>query len=88
MQLSANKLLFRLRQRDTLLRVSSWLLLLALLLLALRLYPKAELITFAPQSRVILAADGSLLRLTLASDQQYRLWTPIEDVAPVFIEAI
>lgn len=88
MQSTRNNILFRIRQRDTLLRVSSWLLLLALVLLALRLYPRAELITFAPQSRVILAADGSLLRLTLASDQQYRLWTPIEDVAPVFIDAI
>lgn len=36
----------------------------------------------------MLAADGSLLRLTLASDEQYRLWTALDDVAPVAAEAI
>ncbi len=29
-----------------------------------------------------------MLRLTLASDQQYRLWTPLEDVPPEFVEAL
>lgn len=29
-----------------------------------------------------------MLRLTLASDEQYRLWIPLEQVAPEFIEAL
>ena len=32
--------------------------------------------------------QGQLLRLTLASDQQYRLWTPLEEVAPEFVDAL
>jgi penicillin-binding protein 1C len=32
--------------------------------------------------------NGRLLRLTLARDQQYRLWTKLEDVSPYFIEAL
>nr|WP_328820066.1 penicillin-binding protein 1C [Permianibacter fluminis] len=74
--------------RDLIWRASGWLLLLLLVLIALRLYPKPSLASFAPQSKTILAADGSLLRLTLASDQQFRLWTAREQIAPIFVEAM
>ena len=85
---STKKITLQLAIRRTLPRVISWLLLLALVLLVLRFYPKPALMSFAPQSKAVLAADGSLLRLTLASDQQYRLWSSSNDVAPVFIEAM
>lgn len=32
--------------------------------------------------------DGRLLRLTLAADQQYRVWTPLARVSPEFLEAL
>jgi penicillin-binding protein 1C len=34
------------------------------------------------------AEDGRLLRLTLASDQQYRKWTPLSKIAPELVEAV
>ena len=52
------------------------------MLLALpRWLPKPPLSDIAPSSRSITAAGGELLRLTLASDEQYRLWTPLDDIA-------
>ncbi len=47
----------------------------------LRLLPTPSLADSVPHSQRILAADGSLLRLTLARDGQYRLWTPIDRIA-------
>lgn len=62
---------------------------LALLLLIVlpRLLPKAPLADAFPSSRSVMSADGQLLRLTLASDEQYRLWTPLKDIAPPLREA-
>ena len=53
----------------------------------LRLLPHANFQSQLPQSQQVLAADDSLLRLTLASDQQYRIWTPLTAIAPVMVEA-
>jgi penicillin-binding protein 1C len=33
------------------------------------------------------SADGELLRVTLASDDQYRLWTPLSRMSPVLVDA-
>ena len=60
----------------------------ALLLVALRLWPHAPLRERLGSSTPVLARDGTLLRLTLASDQQYRLWTPLEQIAPVQVETV
>jgi penicillin-binding protein 1C len=57
-------------------------------LLVLRLWPKPALATYFASSRSVTAASGELLRLTLASDEQYRLWTPLEKIAPVMQEAV
>lgn len=54
----------------------------------LRLWPHPPLSSYAPQSTAVYAEDGQLLRLTLASDQQYRLWTPLADVSPEFVAAL
>lgn len=40
------------------------------------------------QSTAVYDRDGRLLRLTLASDQQYRVWTPLEAVSPEFVDAL
>lgn len=58
------------------------------LLLALRLWPHAPLREAAPLSRLVLAEDGELLRMTLTSDGQYRLWLPLERIAPAMIDAL
>jgi len=41
-----------------------------------------------PSSREVLAADGSLMRLTLATDGQYRLWQDLEDISPIMIKVM
>ena len=55
---------------------------------AVRSWPRAPLAERIPSSTAIFDRKGRLLRLTLASDQQYRLWTPLDEVAPEFIEAL
>ena len=44
--------------------------------------------TRIPSSVAVLDSSGRLLRLTLASDQQYRLWTPLEQIPQEFVEAL
>ncbi|NOT14730.1 MAG: penicillin-binding protein 1C [Methylotenera sp.] len=68
-----------------------WLILLALvsiILVALRLYPKPALADLIPHSTAIYAADGTLLRLTLAQDAQYQLWVPLKNIEPNAVEAV
>lgn len=64
------------------------LLALAALLLGLRLWPAQPFAAMAPSSREVLASDGSLLRLTLARDGQYRLWQPLEGVSANMVQAM
>lgn len=63
-------------------------LLLIAALAVLRRLPAPPLGEAAPLSRQVLAEDGSLLRLTLAADGQYRLWTPLADMPPSLVEAV
>lgn len=58
------------------------------ILCGLRGWPHSGFREQLPTSRQVVADDGSLLRLTLASDEQYRLWTPLEAIAPVMVQAI
>lgn len=65
------------------------LVLIAIVTLAvLRLWPHSHFREQLPVSQQVLANDGSLLRLTLAPDEQYRVWTPLDDIAPVMVQAI
>ncbi len=57
-------------------------------LLMLRVLPSQPLSDVSPSSRVVLAANGSLLRLTLATDEQYRLWTPLQEISATMQQAI
>ena len=61
---------------------------LALVLLALRFTPHAPLRERAAYSRAFYTSDGALLRLTLASDEQYRVWTPLARIEPRLVEAV
>jgi penicillin-binding protein 1C len=57
------------------------------LLLAIRVGPHRPLRDQIPQSTSIWSADGELLRATLAADDQYRLWTPLDKMSPTLVEA-
>ncbi|MDO8787919.1 MAG: penicillin-binding protein 1C [Sulfuritalea sp.] len=53
-----------------------------------RLWPKTPLSAQAPSSVAVYDAQHRLLRLTLASDEQYRLWVPLEKIAPNLVEGV
>jgi len=57
------------------------------LLILIRLYPHAPLADRIPLSTAVWSADGELLRVTLASDDQYRVWTPLSQMSPTLVEA-
>jgi penicillin-binding protein 1C len=64
------------------------LLLLAITLVAIRLWPRPTLAQQIPSSQAFLAEKGELLRLTLATDEQYRVWTPLKDISPQLAKAV
>lgn len=57
-------------------------------LLTIRWWPHPPLRELAPTSTAVMSADGELLRITLAPDQQYRVWTPLESISPTLIDAV
>ena len=59
----------------------------AILLAALRLWPHAPLAERVLLSTAVWSADGELLRVTLAADDQYRLWTPLSKISPAVADA-
>jgi penicillin-binding protein 1C len=61
---------------------------LLVVLAALRLWPHAPLREAAGMSSAVYARDGQLLRLTLAPDEQYRLWVPLADIDPRLAQAV
>jgi penicillin-binding protein 1C len=63
-------------------------LLIAIILLAIRLWPHPSLAQQIPSSQAYLAENGELLRLTLADDHQYRVWTPLKDISPQLAKAV
>lgn len=50
--------------------------------------PHLPLAEWLPSSTAVLDDRGHLLRLTLAADEQYRLWTPLHDISPLLVQAI
>src|SRR3954468_2901411 len=61
----------------------------AFLLLALggRVVPAAPLSEGPGLSQAVFDRHHELLRLTLAPDEKYRLWVPLEEVSPALVEA-
>jgi penicillin-binding protein 1C len=59
----------------------------AIALAALRLWPHAPLMQRYPLSTGVWSADGELLRVTRAPDDQYRLWLPLEQISPSLADA-
>ena len=73
------------------LRWQNWLVgaaLLAALLVGCRLSPHPRLRDWLPSSTAVYDAKGRLLRLTLASDDRYRLWVPLKDIAPQLVDGV
>jgi len=68
-------------------RLRPFAILFVLALLAVRLYPKASLGSRYTSSIAVYDARGKLLRLTLADDDRYRLWLPLDRMAPDILEA-
>ncbi len=62
--------------------------LLFIVLIVTRSWPREPLAQQIPSSTAVFDRNGRLLRLTLASDEQYRLWTPLEAVSPQFVDAL
>ncbi|MDP3088789.1 MAG: penicillin-binding protein 1C [Methylotenera sp.] len=60
----------------------------SVILVVLRLSPKPALVDIIPHSTAIYAADGTLLRLTLATDAQYQLWVPLKEISQNATEAV
>lgn len=58
------------------------------LLAAIRHGPRPPLAASIPTSTAVLDRNGRLLRLTLAADGQYRLWTGLDAVSPALVEAL
>lgn len=69
----------------TLRRPRLWLA--AAALLAIRLWPHPPLQTLVAQSTVVRSADGEILRVTLAADDQYRVWMPLDKISPELRQA-
>ncbi|MCA3849115.1 MAG: penicillin-binding protein 1C, partial [Burkholderia sp.] len=57
-------------------------------LAACRLWPHPPLRDWKPSSVAVTDAQGRLLRLTLAKDDRYRLWVPLDRMSPQLVEAV
>jgi penicillin-binding protein 1C len=72
-------------------RWQNWLVATALLLVVLvgcRLWPHPPLRGWLPSSTAVYDSKARLMRLTLASDQQYRLWVPLKDISPQLVDGV
>lgn len=62
--------------------------LIAATLVTIRFWPREPLQAQIASSTAIFDRQGRLLRLTLAGDQQYRLWTPLAEISPELVAAL
>ncbi|HEX4026730.1 MAG TPA: penicillin-binding protein 1C [Rhizomicrobium sp.] len=58
------------------------------LLVGVRLWPHPPLRGWKPSSVAVYDMRGRLLRLVLASDDRYRLWVPLNQMAPQLVDAV
>lgn len=61
---------------------------LAIVLLAIRYWPRPPLSESVPLSTAVYDDHDRLLRLTTAADQRYRLWVPLGEISPTLAEAV
>ncbi|MFZ0871027.1 MAG: penicillin-binding protein 1C [Rhodanobacter sp.] len=62
--------------------------LIAAILIGCRLWPHPPLRSWLPSSTAVYDDHDHLLRLTLASDDRYRLWVPLKDISPQLVEGV
>lgn len=74
--------------RRLLLNIVAVVTLLALFLAGWRLWPHPPLSQGLPLSMAWYDRHGQLLRLQLATDDRYRLWTPLAEMSPLAIDGI
>jgi penicillin-binding protein 1C len=53
-----------------------------------RLWPHPALRDWQPSSTAVYDDHGRLMRLTLASDDRYRLWVPLTDISPQLVDGV
>jgi penicillin-binding protein 1C len=53
----------------------------------LRVWPHAPLAARTQLSTAVWSADGELLRVTRAADDQYRMWVPLPEISPALVDA-
>src|SRR6476620_9397809 len=51
------------------------------------LLPKPPLLDGVSFSQSVRDRNGELLRVTLTSDQKFRIWTPLREIAPELVDA-
>ncbi|HWX66510.1 MAG TPA: penicillin-binding protein 1C [Rhodanobacter sp.] len=69
----------------------NWLvgiLLVVAVLVGCRLWPHPSLRDWQPSSTAVYDDHGRLLRLTLASDDRYRLWVPLAEISPQLVDGV
>ena len=49
--------------------------------------PRPPLLNGIAFSQCIRDQNGKILRVTLTPDQKFRIWTPLPDISPEFIDA-
>lgn len=64
------------------------LLLLAIVLTVVRLYPHPPLSNELTFSQTFYDSNHKLLRVTLADDDRYRLWTPLQEISPYIVDGL
>ncbi|HTW34692.1 MAG TPA: penicillin-binding protein 1C [Rhizomicrobium sp.] len=72
-------------------RCQNWLVgavLVFVILAGIRLWPHPSLQSWKPSSIAVYDERGRLLRLSLASDERYRLWVPLADISPQLTKAV
>ncbi len=53
----------------------------------LGLFPPPQLVNKLSYSQAVYDSEGGLLRLTLTSDEKFRLWTPLDKISPSLVKA-
>jgi penicillin-binding protein 1C len=72
-------------------RWQNWLVgvvLVASVLVGFRVWPHRPLSSWLPSSTAVYDDHGRLMRLTLATDQRYRLWVPLKDISPALVDGV
>lgn len=64
------------------------LLLLSIAVTAIRLYPHPPLSDSLTFSQTFYDSNNKLLRVTLAQDDRYRLWTPLNEISPYIVDGL